>query len=704
MANDDNNNGKNDDNSAQRFSNGTGGRCKACWLKLCIEKFKIDFDTRRSLMEKYCQKSTIESSEIIVDNKPVTTSKTSMLKKHKINVKNHNECQKPVLNKVQSTKKSETLNNVDSSMKKLKSMSNENDLQIEPQMLMKRKKIHKDSDENKQINSLKLQFSINKNEISSNNNVTMPLTMVDVQSSSEEIRFPYSINSSPNFIDHDSKYPIEQNTTIKTNVGSMKSAHFNHDESMMISTTEMFALNNDYQMTRRHEEHKQTKTNPLINMENSDEINNESTIHVEKSRWMKTKDKKKMKTAIDSMDRNSSEKFIISRGSYFQDNKTNHHNNQSTSSLLTNINNNNKKSRCKECEGCRAQDCGQCSYCLDKKKFGGSNVIKQACKYRICIRFRGSTRRQQQQKNNTNNNNNNIGSNSSSSSSLLTNHHHSSNESSSSQSSSSSSFMNSLECNNNNSNSTTQNILGEKIQQQSSFHNNGPNFFPTPSPSHSNGSPNSSIVPTSSSSSSSSSCSTTLVNSHCTSMTQSSSPQSLHYYLEKSNNLSKYLNPNFAMSTESVSRHNPHYHHHNHCHYHPYLDHHGSSYNNNTSYNSTTTNYPFYSSDTMTNCFNGMVLGTNDTLSSSYNHHHHHPPSSYDQISHSSDNSYNAQPTSDFLSSTNFANRSWYDGQSSYQPPSLQPSSSSSSSSTEFQQQLNSDTYDVRFKFLNFLN
>ncbi|KAH7637417.1 histone-lysine n-methyltransferase mll [Dermatophagoides farinae] len=177
-----------------------------------------------------------------------------------------------------------------------------------------------------------------------------------------------------------------------------------------------------------------------------------------------------MKTAIDSMDRNSSEKFIISRGSYFQDNKTNHHNNQSTSSLLTNINNNNKKSRCKECEGCRAQDCGQCSYCLDKKKFGGSN-----------------------------------------------------------------------------------NILGEKIQQQSSFHNNGPNFFPTPSPSHSNGSPNSSIVPTSSSSSSSSSCSTTLVNSHCTSMTQSSSPQSLHYYLEKSNNLSKYLNPNFAMSTESIS-------------------------------------------------------------------------------------------------------------------------------------------------------
>lgn len=46
-----------------------------------------------------------------------------------------------------------------------------------------------------------------------------------------------------------------------------------------------------------------------------------------------------------------------------------------------------KKARCKECIGCRAEDCGVCVYCLDKKKFGGSNVIKQACKYRKCIQF-----------------------------------------------------------------------------------------------------------------------------------------------------------------------------------------------------------------------------------------------------------------------------------------------------------------------------
>lgn len=57
---------------------------------------------------------------------------------------------------------------------------------------------------------------------------------------------------------------------------------------------------------------------------------------------------------------------------------------------------NGKKSRCKECEGCRAQDCGQCTYCLDKKKFGGQNVIKQACKFRVCIRFKNGPKANQQ--------------------------------------------------------------------------------------------------------------------------------------------------------------------------------------------------------------------------------------------------------------------------------------------------------------------
>ncbi|KFM65360.1 Histone-lysine N-methyltransferase MLL, partial [Stegodyphus mimosarum] len=45
-----------------------------------------------------------------------------------------------------------------------------------------------------------------------------------------------------------------------------------------------------------------------------------------------------------------------------------------------------RKVRCKQCEGCRAEDCGKCAYCLDKKKFGGPNLIKQACMYRRCLR------------------------------------------------------------------------------------------------------------------------------------------------------------------------------------------------------------------------------------------------------------------------------------------------------------------------------
>ncbi|XP_035214983.1 LOW QUALITY PROTEIN: histone-lysine N-methyltransferase trithorax-like [Stegodyphus dumicola] len=45
-----------------------------------------------------------------------------------------------------------------------------------------------------------------------------------------------------------------------------------------------------------------------------------------------------------------------------------------------------RKVRCKQCEGCLAEDCGECAYCLDKKKFGGPNLIKQACMFRRCLR------------------------------------------------------------------------------------------------------------------------------------------------------------------------------------------------------------------------------------------------------------------------------------------------------------------------------
>lgn len=43
------------------------------------------------------------------------------------------------------------------------------------------------------------------------------------------------------------------------------------------------------------------------------------------------------------------------------------------------------RKRCNECTGCKAVDCGSCAPCKDKKKFGGPNIRKQACKMRRCL-------------------------------------------------------------------------------------------------------------------------------------------------------------------------------------------------------------------------------------------------------------------------------------------------------------------------------
>ncbi|XP_067123059.1 histone-lysine N-methyltransferase 2A isoform X2 [Centruroides vittatus] len=43
-----------------------------------------------------------------------------------------------------------------------------------------------------------------------------------------------------------------------------------------------------------------------------------------------------------------------------------------------------RKVRCKRCEGCKAVDCEKCVFCLDKKKFGGNNLIRKACINRRC--------------------------------------------------------------------------------------------------------------------------------------------------------------------------------------------------------------------------------------------------------------------------------------------------------------------------------
>lgn len=43
------------------------------------------------------------------------------------------------------------------------------------------------------------------------------------------------------------------------------------------------------------------------------------------------------------------------------------------------------KKRCGSCEGCLSTDCGSCKYCADKPKFGGPNIVKQACILRKCV-------------------------------------------------------------------------------------------------------------------------------------------------------------------------------------------------------------------------------------------------------------------------------------------------------------------------------
>ncbi|XP_065917927.1 CXXC-type zinc finger protein 1-like [Dysidea avara] len=43
-----------------------------------------------------------------------------------------------------------------------------------------------------------------------------------------------------------------------------------------------------------------------------------------------------------------------------------------------------KRQGCGQCEACTKADCGKCRYCLDKKKFGGKERLKQCCVHRKC--------------------------------------------------------------------------------------------------------------------------------------------------------------------------------------------------------------------------------------------------------------------------------------------------------------------------------
>ncbi|XP_015117813.1 jmjC domain-containing histone demethylation protein 1 [Diachasma alloeum] len=45
-----------------------------------------------------------------------------------------------------------------------------------------------------------------------------------------------------------------------------------------------------------------------------------------------------------------------------------------------------RRTRCKKCEACTRQDCGECVYCQDMVKFGGTGRAKQTCGMRQCLR------------------------------------------------------------------------------------------------------------------------------------------------------------------------------------------------------------------------------------------------------------------------------------------------------------------------------
>lgn len=45
-----------------------------------------------------------------------------------------------------------------------------------------------------------------------------------------------------------------------------------------------------------------------------------------------------------------------------------------------------RRVRCKQCEPCTREDCMECSFCKDMKKYGGPGRAKQSCISRQCLR------------------------------------------------------------------------------------------------------------------------------------------------------------------------------------------------------------------------------------------------------------------------------------------------------------------------------
>ena len=46
-----------------------------------------------------------------------------------------------------------------------------------------------------------------------------------------------------------------------------------------------------------------------------------------------------------------------------------------------------RRQRCNCCSGCIAKECGRCSACRDKVKFGGPGRLRQCCVNRKCVKI-----------------------------------------------------------------------------------------------------------------------------------------------------------------------------------------------------------------------------------------------------------------------------------------------------------------------------
>ncbi len=55
-----------------------------------------------------------------------------------------------------------------------------------------------------------------------------------------------------------------------------------------------------------------------------------------------------------------------------------------------------KRKRCGECFGCKAEDCRECKFCVDKPN-GGPGKLKQVCKRRKCVQVSQNLDKKQQQ-------------------------------------------------------------------------------------------------------------------------------------------------------------------------------------------------------------------------------------------------------------------------------------------------------------------